>query len=375
MSQNYRYTGIKISQYPFAEVNSTNQKNRFNHNHHFITYAPTNYGISEINKNFQMSIEALRDDMIGHIGVTNAKTGWRDYLTIWEGDWYNTDKVRSYVYNWNDNTEFQNIDYIYNKHGLNEEWDKKRDIHRIFLLNTAPWPLEATDSRYSSRNEKTFGEDSNPHNVKFVSKNYVDDRHNGFRKVDMQNAGLSNPSHLSIRPYTCFYQYTNLPQKDSNGCYYIDIYDDCVLEDGSTIYDKIKHNRLVFYIRIKNNSKFYENNGNHCNNLKLKVKGQDNVVLWSYEDEWTEILREHRLYKVNGQIQNTQKEYIFLKCEAEYINNNFTVTCSSFFGRKKAIKRMVEIPITDNGIVEIDLSLHENECFVSQIPQDTLQVD
>lgn len=126
----------------------------------------------------------------------------------------------------------------------------------------------------------------------------------------------------------------------------------------------------MFYIRIKNNENFYENNGVHCNNLKLLVNGEENKVLWSYEDEWTEILREHRLKVVNGEIKNIEKTYIFLRCEAEYVDGVFTITCSSFFGRKKAIKRMVEIEIPDNGVVDLDLSLHENECFVSQVPND-----
>lgn len=379
MSQNFKSTGTKISQYPFAEINTGNHRNKIQHEHRFISYADTNYGVAGIRKNFQVSIGALRDDMLGYIGVQNAKGVWRDYITFWEGDWYNSTKTRSYVTAWQD-TEFGHADYIPNKYGIDTTYDDNNNIHRIFLLNTAPWPLEATDSHFSSRAEKNYGADANPHNVKFVSKNYVDDRHNGIRKIDVQdyNSGDSgcpykgNPSHLSIRPYTCFYQYTNKPQKDSNGCYYIDIYDDCVLEDGSTFYDKVKFNRLTFYLRLKNFADFYENKGVHCNNLKLLVKGKNNVVKWSYEDEWTEILREHRLKIVNGVTQNTEKEYIFLKCEAEYINGVFTITCSSFFGRKKAIKRMVEIPITENGMVNIDLSLHENECFVSQVPLDDL---
>ena len=371
MAQNFKSTGTKISQYPYGEINTTNYKKKFEHSHHFITYAAANYGVAGIRKNYQIGIEALRDDFQGYVGVNNAKASWRDYVTIWEGDWYNTDRTRSYVTKWRDD-EFGDKDYIKNKYGLDTSYDKARDIHRIFMLNTAPWPLEATDSHFTSNAAKNHGLDLNPKNVKFVSKNYVDDRHNGIRKIDVQDYGLAHPSHLTIRPYTCFYQYTNLPEKDNKGCYYINICDDCELEDKSTFYDKVKFNRLTFYLRIKNSPNFYENNGVHCNNLKLQVNGLDDVVKWSYEDEWTEILREHRLKIVNGNVQNTEKEYIFLKCEAEYINGIFNVTCSSFFGRKKAIKRMVEIPITDNGVVNIDLSLHENECFVSQVPLDDL---
>lgn len=372
MSQNYRYTGVKISQYPYGEVNATNHKNKLNHQHHFMSYAPTNYGISEINKNFQVPIEVLRKDFIGYIGLNNAKASWRDYITFWEGDWVNTAITRSYIYEWDDLAQQHQYDYIFNKHGLNTKWDAENNVHRVYMLNTAPLPLEAEDTHFSSLEERNLGKDVNPHNVKFVSKNYVDDRHNGIRNIDVQDYGLSNPSHLTIRPYPCFYQFISHPEIDENGCYYIDIYDDCVLEDGKTFYDKVKFNRMTFYLRIKNQPEFYHNNGVHTNNLKILIKGEDKA-LWSYEDEWTEILREHRLKIINGEIQNTSKDYIFIKCEAEYINDEFTVTCSSFFGRKKAIKRMVEVPITDNGVVNLDLSLHENECFVSQIPLDEIQ--
>lgn len=201
MSQNYRYTGVKISQYPFAEVNTTNHKNKFNHDHYFMSYAATDYGISEINKNYKVPIDAIRKDMIGFIGLSNAKAGWRDYINFWEGDWYNfegsdwdnyndskhseMEKIRSYIYEWNDLKEHHNNDYIFNKHGLQTEWDRKHDVHRVYLLNTAPLPLEAEDTHFSSHVEKNLGADPNPNSVKFVSKTYVDDRHNGFRKIDV----------------------------------------------------------------------------------------------------------------------------------------------------------------------------------------------
>lgn len=397
MAQNIKSTGTKISQYPFAEINEANHKKKFEHSHHFISYADSNYGISSLRKNYQVSIEALRDDMKGFIGINNAKASWRDYITFWEGDWFNDDRVRSYVTPY-ENDEFYLLDYIPNKYGLDKKYDQEKSIHRVFLLNTAPLPLEAMDKHFTSKLEKNYGEDANPHTVKFVSKQYVDDRHNGIRKINVQDYKDSdkgcpyklNSSHLSIRPYTCFYQYSNLPEYEqvidndkTFNYYYIDIWDDCILEDGSTFEDKVKHNRLTFYLRIKNQSEYYLQNDTHGNYLKIKLKGIERNVKWSYEDEWTEILREHRLKMINNVVQNKEKEYIFLKCEVEYIggkyNQNgewqsgqFTMTCSSFFGRKKAIKRMVELPIiNEHGVLDVDLSLHENECFVFNVPNDT----
>ena len=403
MAQNYKSTGTKISQYPFAEINTTNYKNKFQHNHYFISYANTNYGIAGIRKNFQLSLEALREDMIGYIGINNAKAGWRDYIVFWEGDWYNDDRLRSYVTPFYLN-ESHYIDYVPYKYGLDKQYDSERSIHRVYLLNTAPLPLEATDKHFTSKIERNYGEDLNPHGVKLVSKQYVDDRHAGFRNIDVQDYQTTdsgcpykeNVSHLSIRPSTCFYQYTDSSKLSYDEIiiddvslkeYYIDIYDDCILEDGSTFEDKVKHNRLTFFLRIKNNPEFYTQQGKHGNFFKLKVKGLDNVVKYSYEDEWTEILREHRTKIIDGVIANKEKEYIFLKCEVEYIGGKylntgqwesgiFTMTCSNFWGRKKHIKRMVELPVlNENGVIDVDLSLHENENFVFNVPDDSTPTD
>lgn len=128
MAQDFKYTGIKISQNPLAEINKTIHPNKLEHRHYLMSYAATNYGIAEINKNYRISIDALRDDMIGYVGVQNAKPGWRDYIKIWEGDWYNVDKNRSYVYEWDSSTELHNLDFVTNKHGLDKGYDKAKGI-------------------------------------------------------------------------------------------------------------------------------------------------------------------------------------------------------------------------------------------------------
>jgi hypothetical protein len=53
------------------------------------------------------------------------------------------------------------------------------------------------------------------------------------------------------------------------------------------------------------------------------------------------------------------------------------VTCSNFFGRGKSTKRIVETFFDkDAGINEINLklSLHENESFITQIPQQDTKI-
>lgn len=75
------------------------------------------------------------------------------------------------------------FDYIKNKHGLDKAYDVENNISRVYILNDAPLPLEATFIPVNEKNTANHGEDPNPHNIKLVSKKYVDDRHNGVRKI------------------------------------------------------------------------------------------------------------------------------------------------------------------------------------------------
>ena len=119
---------------------------------------------------------------MGFVGVQNAKAHYRDYITFWQGDWYNKDNVKSYVWQWHNDMN-GHFDYIKNKHGLDNAYDKENNISRVFILNDAPLPLEATFTPVNEKNTANHGEDPNPHNIKLVSKKYVDDRHNGVRKI------------------------------------------------------------------------------------------------------------------------------------------------------------------------------------------------
>lgn len=196
-------------------------------------------------------------------------------------------------------------------------------------------------------------------------KKYVDDRHNGFRKVekakDKISENIAGGSVLEIRPYTCFYQYSNPPAGDSNNDNVptINICDTQIMEDGRTMEELLRHNRLVFYLRLTNDNIFHERDVKHneqdyqdeqdekhkkhkkhkCN-LNILVNGSSDNVKWSYEDELVEIVRENRkIKKQDGNVIEVATGYIFIRCEAEYIYNkntkqyDFTVTCSNFFGR------------------------------------------
>jgi hypothetical protein len=69
---------------------------------------------------------------------------------------------------------------------------------------------------------------------------------------------------------------------------------------------------------------YYKLNGTtkvHSNNLKLLVNGSSDNLKWSYYNEWSEILRECRpKVKENGVQENVSKDYIFIRCEAEYLD-------------------------------------------------------
>ena len=354
-------TGIKISQYPDGPVDNLTYKNKLSLNHYFITYAPSHYGAKYINKNYKVSLDALQKDFAGYVGVKNSKPGYLNYIEFWSGYWFDkNDRTNSYAYVWEDKHRYDD-NYVPDKFG--EANDKL--IDKVFILKSAPLPLEAEDARFSSDEDKNLKKDPAEFTTKIVDKTYVDDRHNGFRKVP------SSGTKLSIRPYTCYYQYSNLISEDESGIRTINICDDVKLENGKTLYKKLKNNRLLFYIRITNNEAYYTKNGEHFNNLRFLVNGKDEVQ-WSYEGELSEILRESRVQEN----KSGSNDFIFIRFEAEYIDGKFTISGTNFFGRGKHAKRMVEMkPDSTTGLVkEINLALHENESFITQIPQKNIQV-
>ena len=369
--------GVRISQYPQAPVNISNHKKKLELHHSLISWAPAYYGLTTVNKNYQVPLSSLRQDLLGYIGINNSKPGWRNYLTFWQGDWYNTDRTKSYVYTWSVDWKGDD-DYIFNKHGLDVEYDKTNNINRVFILNDAPLPLQETYTPVNAINSSNHGEDPNPNNVKLVSKKYIDDRHNGVRKIEKAPAtnsvGKLYGSELNIRPYTCFYQYSNPPAQNTlTGIQTINITDNEVLEDGRTIKDVLRHNRLKFYIRLTNNDSYYKKDGSHFHNLQILVNGKDEA-LWSYKDELSQILRDARQKETKGTVENPYKGYIFIRCEAQYINNKFTVTCSNFWGRGKNSKRILKVDFGNSSTRQINLklALHENESFFTEIPQQSV---
>lgn len=307
-------TGIKISQYPDAPVDDFNKKNRLLLNHHFITYAPSHYGIKYINKNYKVSLDTLQKDIMGQIGLNNVKGKYLNYIDFWSGYWSNEDKVESYVYEWPKNLQY-NDNYIPDKFGYSE--DKSRD--KIFLLKSAPLPLEEIDEKINPKNGKSYGSDPNPETNKFVNKKYIDDRFNGIRKV------TSSGTSLEIRPYTCLYDFSTMPQS-------IDIVDTIYLEDGRGLKDCIENNCLIFYIKLP--TPF---------STSLSITHNGLPVKWSFDEELNEILSNCKEVGVN----------IYIKCYAEYVNNVFTVHCTNALNNMWYVKAGDFIKIENKNVISV----------------------
>ena len=110
-----KHTGTKLSEYP---TSLSNKKHKLLYNHFFMSYAPVNFGISTVNKNYKIPIQAIRDDIKYYIGLENAKGDWQNMIHFWSGDWINDDKTKSYIYEWKYEERGSN-DYISNKFGNN----------------------------------------------------------------------------------------------------------------------------------------------------------------------------------------------------------------------------------------------------------------
>lgn len=290
-----KQTGIRISQYQVAQINDNDKKNKLLLNHNFITYAPSYFGTSTMNKNYQIPVQTLRDDFRGYLGIENAKGTWQNTIRIWSGNWIDTEnRENSYVYQWKYD-ERGNLDYIADK------WGDEEDVDKIFLLRNAPIPFEEPQ------------QDPNPNSNKFVDKKYIDDRFNGIRKV--KTSGTT----LQIRPYPCVYEYSAMPTS-------INIVDTLTLEDGRKIKDCIEKNCLIFYIKLPTPT-----------STTLSVKANNVDTKWGFSGELTQLLSTAKKNADNG----------LIKCYAEYINGTFTVHCTNGMNLKPGEGGTVEIDTTD----------------------------
>lgn len=276
---NLKQTGVRISQYQVAQINDNDKKNKLLLNHNFITYAPSYFGTSTMNKNYQIPVQTLRDDFKGYLGVENAKGTWQNTIRIWSGNWIDTEnRENSYVYQWNYD-ERGNLDYIADK------WGDEEDVDKIFLLRNAPIPFEEPQ------------QDPNPKSNKFVDKKYIDDRFNGIRKISVTGETLA------IRPYSCVYEFDSTPTV-------INIVDTETLQDGRTVAECIDGNILTFIIKF---------NVGDSDILAIKANGEHNIK-WSYPTEFQDIVKAAK--------ENNNSD-VWLQCYVGYTEDGLSIRCSS----------------------------------------------
>lgn len=300
-------TGNNISNLPNALINRLNCKGRLQYPHYFMSYAEVNYGFGTINKNYKVSVSALREDLKGFIGIENAKGQWRQLSRFWVGDWYKEkevdgvtigDKVNSYLYHWN-SRDIGNDDYIVNKFGT-ETVASELPTDRVFFVRNAPIPCEykyatlftepevdeyGNFERDENKNIKyrtlTYVNDPHPDLMKIVDKDYVDNRFNGIRLIDVTNTVASIQGYnlepiqpitvaetdidtsvrdypviaqfkstLQIRPYPCVYEYNFQEGAGIDDVDVIDIWDNLDCGTGKTTKELIKNNTLTFFIKL-----------------------------------------------------------------------------------------------------------------------------
>jgi hypothetical protein len=283
----YNQTGVKISQYQTAQVDSAIRPNKLSLEHFLISYAPSYYGTSTINKNFKVPVNLLRNDFIGYVGIKNAKSDWRNTIKLWCGDWSSSDLPNSYICTWTkEDIEKYPNDFITDKHADEKGYDK------IFIINNAPLPETEEASL-----------DPNPNTKKIVTKDYVDSRFNGSPKVYCEDTTLR------IRSYPCVYIFEN------ESLLNIDITD--TDENGNTLKDLIGDKCLDFIIRVPTFSLgYYEDPYRTDFTITHNGKG----CRWGFKNELIMMLDRARQENVKD---------LWFRCYAEYINGEFTVNCTN----------------------------------------------
>lgn len=287
-----KQTGIKISQYQVAEANDSLRPNKLTLEHFLISYAPSYFGSTTINKNYQVPMTALRNDVMGYVGISNAKSHWRNAIKLWSGQWQSEDPTESYIATWTEEDKFTfPHDYIDNKHVVEQGIDK------IFIIDNAPLPQ--TDAAKL---------DPNGYTKKLVTKDYIDDRFVGMPKIKTNN------STIEIFAYPCLYEI------EIDNVSTIDIVDTKVDEKGRTFKEMVADKCVQFMLRIPVSSIFYEHTINTRPNTTFKVTYNGKDCTWGFRNE---------ILMVVSRAKNEGAKDVWVKCFAEYIDGIFTVKCTN----------------------------------------------
>lgn len=176
----------------------------------FLGYAHTVYGINYNRQNYKISLNSLREDIKGYIGISSLVSPWTEQMKFWHGYWY--DKAspnKSYVYDWKPE-ESTHKDY-------NPE--KFKDLENsYYIIKKAPFPFETEDlNNRGERGEKQSSilndgvtsavdsinlplqpSDPYPNSTKIVTKDYIDERLAAKRLVEVS-------TDFWVRDYDCTY--------------------------------------------------------------------------------------------------------------------------------------------------------------------------
>lgn len=436
-------TGINISNLPNALINQINWKGKLQYPHYFMSYAEVNYGFGTINKNYKVSVSALREDFKGFIGFENAKGQWRQLNRIWVGDWYKEkeldgvtigDKTNSYLYHWTNN-EIGHDDYIVNKFGTDDEVPDTLPTERIFIVKNAPIPceykfatlftepvideygnFEKDDEGNIKFRTITYENDPHPDLMKIVDKDYIDNRFNGIRVVDVTDTVMSIQGHditpiqpiainedidtsvrdfpviaqfkskLQIRPYPCVYEYNFQEGAIIDDVDVIDIWDDLNCGNGKTTKELIKNNTLTFFIKLPKtkykdgqkrgekgiilttNDKF---TGRQFNFPQIDENGDvildengNKVMVNAFEHyysplvKWSFLGERHEIFDNAYEAQRN----VLIKVQCHYEGDDLHLTCSNAFNYEPgtsnmdAITRYISNSISDNTVNKIPSS-------------------
>ena len=287
-----KQTGIKISQYQVAESNDSLRPNKLTLEHFLISYAPSYFGSTTINKNYRVPMTALRDDVMGYVGVSNAKPHWRDTIKLWSGQWQSENPTESYITIWSEEDKFAfPYDYIDNKHVVEQGIDK------IFIIDNAPLPQ--TDAAKL---------DPNGYTKKLVTKDYIDDRFVGMPKIKTDNTTIE------IFAYSCLYE-IEVEEVST-----IDIVDTKIDEKGRTFEETIKGKCVQFILRIPTSSIFYDDKTDSNANTSFRVTYNGKECTWGFRNE---------ILMMVSRAKNENAKDIWVKCFAEYVDGEFVVKCTN----------------------------------------------
>lgn len=204
-------SGFRISDLENIPVHNSDCafKNKIALDNTFIlSYSHSVYGINYNRQNYKISLNTLREDLKGYIGIESIVSPWSEQLKFWHGSWNSADRNKSYVYEWSVN----------DKNDVHYTPEKFNDLENsYYIISDAPFPFETADLNNRDRGEISSSEisegtaycnnsintpiqaaDPYPDSKKIVTKSYIDERLASKRLVEVT-------TDFYVRDYDCTY--------------------------------------------------------------------------------------------------------------------------------------------------------------------------